>query len=135
MKPRILCGLTAITLLMAAPIAAQSSPDSLALGRKYTGWFLDGASDSLWAVMDSAMQGRVGSIDNIENMMDQIGEQIGSEIDVVSETATMGDDGVLEYRRLSEWDMAPELVVMMWRINADGMLVGARIRPESQATP
>lgn len=135
MKVRLAGGIAAIVLLTAVPAAAQESPDSLALGRKFTGWFFDGASDSLWSVMDSAMQGRVGSIESIENMMDQVADQIGEEVELVSESSKVRDDGVREYRRLAEFDMAPERVVWIWRINAEGKLVGAQIRPESQAPP
>ncbi|TDJ55878.1 MAG: hypothetical protein E2O47_03410 [Gemmatimonadetes bacterium] len=136
MTPRIACGLTAVTLLFAAPLAAQSeSPDSLALGRKFTGWFVDGYADSLWNVMGEGTRGRIGSIENIESMMDQIIDQIGDEAEVVSESAKFGDDGVLEYRRLSEYDLAPEPIVWIWRINDEGKIVGVRILPESQAPP
>ena len=78
MSPRIACGLTAVTLLFAAPLAAQSeSPDSLALGRKFTGWFFDGQSDSLLNAMVEATQERVGGLEGIENMMDRVFEQLG----------------------------------------------------------
>ena len=136
MSPRIACGLTAVTLLFAAPLAAQSeSADSLELGRKFTGWFLDGESDSLWNVMGEGFRERVGGIEGIENMMDQVIDQVGDEMDVVSETARLRDDGVLEYRRVSEFDLAPEPIVWIWRINDEGQIVGAGIRPESQAPP
>ena len=136
MKARIACGLTAVTLLFAAPLAAQSeSPDSLALGRKYTGWFLDGYADSLWKVMGEGTRGRMGGIEHIESMMDQIIDQIGYEAEVVSESAQVRDDGVLEYRRLSEYDLAPEPIVLIWRINDEGKIVGVSVRPESQAPP
>ena len=136
MSPRIACGLTAITLLLAAPLAAQSeSPDSLALGRKYTAWFFDGHSDSLWNAMGEATQGRLGGMEGIENMMDQVIDQIGEEVEVVSESAKVIDDGVLEYRRLAEFETAPERIVWIWRTNEEGQIVGAGIRPESQAPP
>ena len=136
MKSRIACGRTAGTLLFAAPLAAQSeSPDSLALGRKFTGWFLDGYADSLWNLMGEIDRGRVGGAENIENMMDQIIDQIGDEAEVVSESAKFRDDGVLEYRRLSEYDVAPEPIVWIWRTNNEGQIVGMGIRPESQAPP
>ena len=136
MSPRIACGLTAVTLLFAAPLAAQSeSADSLELGRKYTGWFLDGESDSLWNVMGEGFRERVGGIEGIENMMDRVIDQVGDETDIVSETARLRDDGVLEYRRVSEFDLAPEPIVWIWRTNDEGQIVGAGIRPESQAPP
>ena len=136
MSPRIACGLTAVTLLFAAPLAAQSeSPDSLALGRKYTAWFFDGQSDSLWNAMVEDTQGRVGGMEGIENMMDQVIDQIGEETAVVSESAKIIDDGVLEYRRLAEFETAPERIVWIWRTNEEGQIVGAGIRPESQAPP
>ena len=136
MKARIACGLTAVTLLFAAPLAAQSeSPDSLALGRKFTGWFFDGYSDSLWNVMGEDTRGRVGGVGHIENMMDQLLNQIGDEAEVVSESAKLHDDGVLEYRRLSEYDVAPEPIVWIWRTNDEGQIVGMSVRPESQAPP
>jgi len=136
MTPRIACGLTAVTLLFAAPLAAQSeSPDSLELGRKFTGWFFDGDSDSLWNAMGESMQGRLGSVESIQDMMDQVYDQIGEEAEVVSESAKLRDDGVVEYRRTAEFDGATERVVWIWRISAEGKLVGASIRPESQAPP
>ena len=136
MTPRIACGLTAVTLLLAAPLAAQSeSSDSLALGRKFTGWFMDGYADSLWNVMGEASRGRVGSMESIENMMDQLTDQIGDETDVVSESIQVRDDGVMEYRRVSQFDLAPEGIVWIWRTNDEGQIVGASIRPESQAPP
>ncbi len=132
MKARIACGLTAVTLLFAAPLAAQSeSPDSLALGRKFTGWFFDGQSDSLLNAMVETTRERVGGLEGIENMMDQLINQIGYEAEVVSESAKVRDDGVLEYRRLSEFESAPQRFVWIWRTNEEGKIVGAGIRPES----
>jgi len=77
----------------------------------------------------------MGGIEHIESMMDQIIDQIGYEAEVVSESAQVRDDGVLEYRRLSEYDLAPEPIVLIWRINDEGKIVGVSVRPESQAPP
>ena len=67
--------------------------------------------------------------------MDQVVDQIGEEVEVVSESAKARDDSVVEYRRLSEFDLAPERIVWIWRINEAGEIVGVGIRPESQAPP
>jgi len=133
---RLVCCLPAAILLFASPLAAQSeSSDSLDLGRKYTQWFLDGHADSLWSAMDEPMRGRVGGLESIENMMDMVIDQVGEEAEVVSESVSVTDEGLIEYRRLSEFDMADERIVFIWRINPDGTLGGAGIRPESQAPP
>ena len=136
MTARLASCLTAATLLIAAPLAAQSETvDSLAFGRQYSSWFAEGHADSLWSVMDEGMRGRVGSIESIEGMMDRVFEQIGDETEVISESARLTDDGVLEYRRLSEFDAAPERIVLVWGINSEGELTRAEIRPESEALP
>jgi hypothetical protein len=136
MNSRFVCGLTSVCLLFAAPLAAQSeAPDSLARGRQLTTWFVEGQSDSLWAAMGETFRQRVGDIESIENMMDQIYNQAGDEVEVVSETAHLRDDGVLEYRRVSEFDASDENIVWIWRTNDVGEIVGAGIRPESPAPP
>jgi hypothetical protein len=135
MKPRFACGLAAVALLFAAPLAAQESADSLELGRKYTGWFLDGHADSLWSVMIEEFQGEVGNVQAIEDMMDRIYDRIGEESEVVTETAKRREDGLMEYRRTSEFESAPERVVFIWRTDAQDKIVGASIRPASQAPP
>ena len=53
----------------------------------------------------------------------------------MSESAKVIGDGVLEYRRLAEFETAPERIVWIWRTNEEGQIVGAGIRPESQAPP
>lgn len=131
---RLLICLPAAVLLLVSPLAAQSS-DSLSLGRKFTQWFIDGHADSLWNAMDDGMRGRVGSIESIEGMMDRVIERIGEETEVVSETVSATSDGLLEYRRLSEFDSAPERIVWIWRTTGDGTLTRAAIRPESEAPP
>ena len=109
MTPRFAYGLTAVTLLFAAPLGAQTeTPDSLALGRKFTSWMVDGHADSLWNAMDEATRRRIGNFETIETMVDHMYDEIGEETAVVSETARLLDDGVWEYRRVSEYDAAPE---------------------------
>lgn len=136
MNSRIVCGLASVCLLFAAPLAAQSeSPDSLVLGRQFTTWFNAGQSDSLWAAMGDTFRQRVGDIEDIENMMDQIYNRAGDEVEVVSESAHLREDGVLEYRRVSVFDAADENIVWIWRTNDIGKIVGAGIRPESMAPP
>ena len=135
MKPRFACGLAAVALLFSAPLAAQESADSLELGRKYTGWFLEGHADSLWSVMIEEFQGEVGNVEAIAAMIDRIYDRIGEESEVVTETAEHREDGTLEYRRLSEFETAPTRVVFIWRTDDQDKIVAASIRPESQAPP
>jgi hypothetical protein len=136
MNSRIVCGLTSVCLLFATPLVAQSeSSDSLALGRQLTTWFFEGQSDSLWAAMGETFRERIGDVESIENMMDQIYNQAGDEVEVVSESASLNAEGVLEYRRVSEFDAADQNIVWIWRTDDTGKIVGASIRPESQAPP
>ena len=85
--------------------------------------------------MGESFQQRVGNIEGIEGMMDQVINQVGDEVDVVSETAHLREDGVLEYRRVSEFDASDENIVWIWRTDDTGQIVGAGIRPESQVPP
>jgi len=56
--------------LFAAPLVAQTeTPDSLALGRKFTSWMVDGHADSLWNAMDEATRRRIGNFETIETMV------------------------------------------------------------------
>jgi hypothetical protein len=136
MASEVAYGLTAVTLLFAAPLVAQTEiPDSLALGRKFTGWMVDGHADSLWNTMDEATRRRIGSLEIIGNMVDHMYEEIGEETAVVSETARLLDDGVWEYRRVSEFDAAPERMVWTWRSGKEGQIVGVSIRDESEPPP
>jgi hypothetical protein len=136
MPRRFACGLAAVTLLAAAPLVAQTeTPDSLALGRKFTGWMVDGHADSLWNAMDEATRRRIGNFETIEQMVDHMYEEIGEETAVVSETARLLDDGVWEYRRVSEFDGAAERMVWTWRSGTEGQIVGVSIRDESEPAP
>ena len=132
-RPLPLSALAAV--LFTLPAAAQAPPqtrdDSLAVGRKYVQWVYDAQLDSLWNRFDERMRGVLGSKDGLQQQIDQIGINFGSEVEVLEETVA-AKDGNLVYTREVRFDARPdEPAVWMFAIAPDGMIKGAGMRPRA----
>ena len=126
-------------LALAAPAAAQSAPatreDSLALPRKYIAWTYDSRTDSLWARFGPQLRQVLGSQDGLQQQLDQMFIQMGSETGVVEE-AIAARDGNLVYTREAKFEnMAGDTGVWMLVIAPDGTIVTGGMQPKSRMRP
>jgi len=133
---RSIMALAALCAVMAGRVQAQDSDDMvLERGRQLTTWFYDGEADSLWAAMTDSFRERVGTAESLRDMMAMVATQAGMETDVVSENVYQHQSGAHEYRRIAAFDASTENIVVLWRVDDDGMIVSAGMRPESMAPP
>ncbi len=133
---RLLLATALLGVVSAGSLAAQSAEEmALERGRQLTLWFYGGEADSLWAAMAESFQQRVGSAESVRDMMDMVAMQAGAETEVVSENVYPHESGAHEYRRVAAFDAATENIVIMWRVDDQGMILGGGMRPESMVPP
>ena len=80
--------LVATLALASSSLAAQSAPDSLALGRLFTDWLVAGNADSLWAYMDDTTEmegGKAGFVEQVERSRATLMQRAGFEEEVIEE--------------------------------------------------
>lgn len=142
--------LTALTLLAAAPLAAQTpapaapaaapavklTPEQeaklLALGKKYTKWFLGGQADSLLAVFDAESIAKMGGAEGLKTVMQQVAERGGVESKIVEEKMTYRR-GQPQFWHAGEFsEFAEDQLVIRWIMTVDGKIIGAGIGPKGQ---
>ena len=145
---RSLAALSAL-LLAAAPLAAQTTPAPaaapaiplspadearfLALGKTYTRWFLTGKADSLMGAFAPEMAEKVGGVEGVQQMMNQIAERAGVETKVTEEKMTRRN-GLPQFWHAGQFsELADDELVIRWVFDKDGKIAGAGINPKANA--
>lgn len=108
-------------------------PDSLALGRQYVDWLLEGQVDSLHAHMTPEVQQRI-TPDQITDQSDMIAMRAGVRIDILEEKYVMRN-GKPQYWQTATFTEMNEPLVFRFVIEPDGRISGAGINPQSQNPP
>jgi len=114
--------------------AVQPPADTLAIGRRATGFFYDGEIDSLWAMLTPEFQEGLGSPGKLLERLEFVLERAGTEVDLIEESIRMRN-GRPQYWRVAEFDLAPEPLLLRWVISPDGKVSGQGIGLASQAPP
>ena len=133
LKPFVL----AAAVLAAAPAAAQTADaDSARMrtGRTYTRWLYEGKTDTLWALLTPEMRGVIPSAEQLAAFRARIESQLGTETEVVSESA-VERDGVVAYTRLARFANVPARVQVSWTTDAGGRISGMLVRPQPEVAP
>lgn len=121
--------------LVAQPAeGAQSADPTIAAGRELSQLFLDGKTDVLWPRMTKPMQAALKSPEALAAFRKQVGSQLGTEDEVLSEKADTAA-GARIYLRRARWSSAAAAVTMQWALDSDGNVAGFYIRPEQAAEP
>lgn len=145
-------GSAVILLVAAAPLAAQtpdappalqapatlSAADSarfLALGQKYTRWFLTGNADSLLAaVHPSAVEG-LGGLEGVREAQGRVAEGAGIEVKVVEEKLTRRR-GRLQFWHAGDFsEMTNDQFVIRFVLDENGLIIGAGLGPKANTPP
>ncbi|MEE9206757.1 MAG: hypothetical protein V3U67_00080 [Gemmatimonadota bacterium] len=106
-------------------------PDSMEIGAKYTGWFLDGEADSLWAHFTHEQQER-RSTDDIRSVMDQVLTVAGIEAEVIEQKYVMRH-GMPQFWHTASFTDFEEPLMIRWVITPEGRIDGFGMNPLSQA--
>lgn len=144
--------IAALALAAASPLAAQTPATApaaakpaavkltpaqethlLALGKKYTQWFLGGNADSMVAAMDPVAFEKMGGLDGMLTMMGQISERAGTEVKIVAEKMTYRNGQPQFWHEGSFSEFTDDTLVFRWILNVDGKITGAGIQPKSAA--
>lgn len=125
----------AAAVLCAAPLAAQQA-DSAAMepGRQYARWFLDGRTDTLWALLTPPMRERMPTAAQLAAFRGGFAAQAGVETGVASESARR-DGGITLYERVSRFASAPVPFHLTIATTAEGKIAGFLLRPEPAVAP
>lgn len=123
----------------AAPAAAAAAPtapalseeESMRLGREAVQLMFDGDMATLWPRFDADVQAQAVSAESFGDMMAQIFDQIGAEMDVVEEEVLQPAErpGLSVYRRRSNYLGLGGNADLFVAFNADGSIAGVNIRP------
>ena len=120
----------------AAP-GAQVAPTiaSLEPGRVYTGQFLAGETDSLWArftpQMKAAMKGNVATLKAFRS---QVVAQLGTEKELLTEDVLPAPGDYSLYVRTVRMDKLPtQRFVIQWATTKDGTIGGFEVKPAPEA--
>ncbi len=104
------------------------------LGRKHCDLFYEGQIAALWANMSVEMRSTLVSEENLKALRAQVEEQMGREVDVVSETE---EDvaGAHIYLRTARFEKIDQPILVQWGFDDAGVVTGFSIRPAREEAP
>ena len=112
------------------PAHAEEPSAAMASGRELSKLFIERKVEPVWARMAPVMQGALGSRANLEAFREQVGAQLGDEVQVLEEK-TSKVQGMDVYLRVSKWAKGPDRIAMQWAFDAGGKVVGFYVKPEA----
>lgn len=116
-------------------LSAADSARFLALGSKYTRWFIAGQADSLATGMDPETLERLGGVDKIVEQSALLAERRGSETKIVEEKLTRRL-GRLQFWHAGEFSgMEGDVFVIRWILDERGKITGVGLGPKTSAPP
>lgn len=114
-------------VVIAAEGGAQSQgalpSDSLTRARAYTRWFVNGETDSLWAVVVPGGSGPLSTRDALAGAQADFGARAG-EVGKVLEERFVWRQGMRQFWTTMNASSAPEPVVVRWVLRPDGRIQG-----------
>lgn len=112
----------------------QDTP-ALERGRRLTRWLLAGQTDSVYAQMSEPSRALAGGREGLAGLAGQIEDEVGREIEVVTEEVyTVGSN--LHYYRIARFSgLDDRTVTMYWGWLRGGDVVAAQITPTPQPAP
>lgn len=113
-----------------APLTPAEEARFLALGKTYTRWFLGGKADSLLAVMAPETAEKVGGIDGVRDMMNQVAERAGAETKMTEEKMTRRNGRPQFWHAGQFSEFTDDELVIRWIFDADGKITGAGFGPK-----
>lgn len=119
----------------ASACAGDAPPDTspMALGQTYTDWFYSGQVDDLWARFTPELQSAFGARDSLrvyrERTVGELGRETGAPREAVSEAGE-----TLVYARVSDFERAPDPMLLEWAIDSSGAISGFVLRPVPEDT-
>jgi hypothetical protein len=111
---------------------AEAQTQALARGRALSDLFLQARSEQLWSQMTPKMQEALGNQAALATFREQVGAQLGDELEVLDEKVTLAD-GHGTYLRTSRWSKLPQRILMQWVIDGDNHVAGFFVRPDQIA--
>jgi len=122
----LLLSATAQRVNAAAPV---DSTRALALAHELRPHVSAGTPGPLWAVFDDAMRTAMGDSTRFAAAMEGIHLQVGTIVEVLSEEMEQ-DQGVWVYRATCRFEKAPDPLLLLIAIKADGRVTGLGVRPQ-----
>ena len=123
--------LVAASLACAGEAPPETSP--MALGQTYTDWFYSGRVDELWDRFTPELQSAFGAQDSLrvyrERTVGELGPETGAPREAVSETGR-----TQVYARVSDFELAPDPMLLEWAIDSSGAISGFVLRPAPAQT-
>lgn len=119
-----------------APMEKLSPADEarfLALGKTYTRWFLSGKADSMIAVFSPETMEKMGGIEGLRGMMNQVAERAGVETKITEEKMTRRNTRPQFWHAGIFSDFTQDEIVIRWIFDINGKITGAGFGPKTQA--
>lgn len=126
--------ITALAVLLSTfdALAAGAPDPTIVAGRELSQLFLDGKTDVIWQRMTTPMQAALKTQGALAAFREQVGVQLGAEVEVLSEKADLSQ-GMRVYLRSARWSKLPTPVTMQWALDAQGRVAGFHVRPDRPA--
>ncbi len=117
----------ALFCLSATP-TARAGDEPREIGRRYTTQFYQEKLDGIWEKFDDTMKKGLVSLDNLKAFRKQVGDQLGEEIQIVSEdvTRTGGSNVYIRHARFKKID---KIIDVTWAFDEQGAIHGFYVRP------
>jgi len=144
----VIPALTLVLALTAGPVVAQNAAPTtpaastapavnwndtqwILYGRQVAEWFFAGQTDSLLAHASPDVLERMGGANGLLEARDQLLSRAGSETKVINDKMTKRR-GNPQYWRESDYENAPEAMVLRFVFNAQAQVIGIGMGPLSQ---
>ncbi len=131
---RATCAALTLALLASDPARADAQQrlpsDSLAIARRWSGWFLTGHADSLAATATPDFLADMGGVDGLRDAQGMVAQRAGLAMRVIEERFVWRN-GRRQYWRTMEMTNFPEPFVMRFVMLESGRLAGLGLGPLS----
>lgn len=136
MRPILIAALSCCTAAIVS-LHAQSpptTPDALALARKFTRWFYTAQWDSLLAYQPPEIRADTTLRPQLARRLDLLRSRGAVEAEVLAERFVMRN-GRPQYWRVSRFTNFPEPLLIRWMISPQGHIVGMAVGALANAPP
>src|SRR5690606_15827205 len=117
-----------LALLHGAPALAQSTTETLELGRSMTEAFYEGELTAVHDAMTTEMSTAIGGEEGLDAFSQQLTDQLGGEVELLDETVTE-QQGARVYTRTARFARYGGPVYIEWSFGADGEVLGFLVQP------
>ena len=124
--------LAILNIALLLPLISFGDDDALLLGQEYTQQFYDKDISTVWSHMTEQMQAALGSEASLRGFRDQVGGDIGREVELLDEKVE-SVQGVRVYTRTARFEKFDGLINVVWSLDDKNRISGFFVAPRREA--